>query len=41
MIIDITIYQSGYFLGYMDFKKGEFIFDEFIELGRDFDFYTL
>ena len=35
-----NIYQSGYFLEDMDFKKGEFIFDEFIELGRGFDFHA-
>ncbi|MBC5996268.1 sucrose-6-phosphate hydrolase [Romboutsia ilealis] len=35
-----NIYQSGYFLGDMDFENGEFIFDEFIELDRGFDFYA-
>ncbi|WP_122639586.1 MULTISPECIES: glycoside hydrolase family 32 protein [unclassified Romboutsia] len=35
-----NIYQSGYFLGDMNFDKGEFTFGEFVELDRGFDFYA-
>lgn len=35
-----NIYQSGYFLGNIDFNNGNFEFDNFIELDRGFDFYA-
>ncbi len=35
-----NIYQSGYFLGNIDFNSGNFEFDKFTEIDRGFDFYA-
>lgn len=35
-----NIYQSGYFVGKLDYEKAEFEHQEFIELDRGFDFYA-